>query len=111
VSADPVAPAALRIPVCRQCGRPAFPPPRACPNCGAADWEERPAGTGAVEQLTTLRRVAGAAVERPVRLASVRLGAGPVLIARAGEGVEVGSAVAIVTLADGALEARPTEER
>jgi uncharacterized OB-fold protein len=100
---------ALQIPVCRECGRTAFPPPRACPSCGATDWEERPAGAGAVEQLTTLRRVAGAAMEQPVRLASVRLEAGPVLIARAGDGVEVGSTVGIVTLADGALEARAVE--
>jgi uncharacterized OB-fold protein len=101
--------AALQVPVCRECRRPAFPPPRACPNCGATDWEERPAGAGAVEQLTTLRRVAGAAIDPPLRLVSVRLEAGPVLIARAGESVEVGSTVAIVTLADGALEARATE--
>jgi uncharacterized protein len=105
VSAD----AALQIPACRECGRAAFPPPRACPDCGGADWDERPAGVGVVEQLTTLRRVAGAAMERPVRLASIRLEAGPVLIARAGESVEVGSKVGIVTLADGALEAGATE--
>jgi uncharacterized protein len=102
---------ALLIPVCRECGKPAFPPPRACPRCGAIDWEERPAGPGTVEQATTLRRVAGAAVEHPAPLVSVRLEAGPVLIARAGVGAEVGSTVEVVTLADGALEARVGEGR
>jgi uncharacterized OB-fold protein len=98
--------AELAVVVCCECGQVAFPPPVLCPACGARNWASEPAGPGIAEQLTELRRVAGAGLEQPVRLAAVRLRRGPALVARAAPGVEAGGTVRVgVDPDDGALVA------
>jgi uncharacterized OB-fold protein len=65
----------LQIQRCSACAAHWFPERLRCPKCGGRlQWV--PAGEGTVEQHTTLRRQNG------TTLASVRLDAGPVVIAR-----------------------------
>lgn len=71
----------LCVSVCRTCGRKVFPPRVLCPGCGGASWKRERAGQGAVEEVTTVRQAVGAGGEVSVSLASVRLDAGPVVVA------------------------------
>jgi uncharacterized protein len=89
----------LLVQVCDRCGHAVFPVRVLCPRCGSRDWHEIVADAGVIEQVTTHR--AGG------RVASVATDAGPVVIARAGEGVERGSRVAL-ELDGGAPVARVT---
>jgi uncharacterized OB-fold protein len=77
----------LLVQVCDRCSHAVFPVRVLCPRCGSRDWHEIAAAGGVAEQVTTHR--AGG------RIASVATDAGPVVIARAGEGVERGSRVAL----------------
>ncbi len=77
----------LRVQLCEGCGYAVFPPRALCPRCGSRDWREEPAGPGTVEQVTTLR--AGGLA------ASVALDAGPVVVARASEGLAPGARVTL----------------
>jgi uncharacterized OB-fold protein len=85
----------VSVSVCRTCGLRLFPPRLLCPACGGASWSREPAGSGTVEEGTTVRHAVGAAGDVPVSLASVRLDAGPVVVAgvdaqaRPGDRVEV----------------------
>jgi len=72
---------ALYVSVCRSCGRKVFPPRALCPACGGASWTREPAEQGVVEEVTTVRRAVGAAGEPSVVIASIRLDAGPVIVA------------------------------
>jgi len=69
----------LEIQCCERCGTSLFPDRLWCPGCGAAELRHQPAGPGRVEEETTLRRSA-----EPVRLGTVRLESGPLIIVRAG---------------------------
>ena len=71
----------LLVSVCRTCGHTVFPPRLLCPACGGASWRREPAGPGTVEEVTTIRRAVGAGGDVSVPLASVRLDAGPVVVA------------------------------
>ena len=77
----------LRVQVCSACGNAVFPPRALCPRCGSRDRREEPAGPGTVEQVTTHR--AGGSV------ASVALDLGPVVVARATEGLAPGVRVTL----------------
>jgi uncharacterized OB-fold protein len=84
--------------VCRTCGRAAFPRRALCPACGGASWSREPAGTGTVEEVTTVRHAVGAEGDLSVSLGSVRLDTGPIVVAvvdarsRAGDRVELADA-------------------
>jgi len=89
----------LQIQRCDACATAWFPERLRCPSCGSADLDNTPAGEGSVEEETTLRRTAN-----KERLGSVRLDAGPVVIARLDEGVTTGARVRLDT--NGAIRAR-----
>jgi uncharacterized protein len=78
---------------CASCGLAVFPRRLGCPRCGSAEWRRRTAETGVVEESTLLRRAPGRALHGPVRIGSVRLDAGPMVVARlapaAGAGMRV----------------------
>ena|SRR5690242_6177022 len=78
----------LEIQRCERCGTSAFPDRLWCPGCGAGAWEHVPAGPGRVEEETTLHRAA-----EPIRLGSVRLDAGPMVVARLDTGAQAGTRV------------------
>lgn len=90
----------LRIPACAACGRAVWPPRLACSSCGAVEWKQMDASKGTLEEVSEL---AGPGEEH-VRICSVRLDAGPVVIARA-QGVAPGERVSMEMI-DGALLAR-----
>jgi uncharacterized OB-fold protein len=87
----------LQIFRCTGCGLHLFPERLRCPRCGARSFEPAPAGPGRVEERTALRRA-------PVRLGSVRLDKGPVVIARLGEATA--GEVRLEQHPDGAIEAQ-----
>jgi uncharacterized OB-fold protein len=92
----------LRITVCVGCGTAAWPPRARCPVCGSGDWSVGDGSRGRAEQTTD---VVG---DPTVRLATVRLDAGPVVVARA-DGVAAGATVTLQS-DDGALVARTANE-
>jgi uncharacterized OB-fold protein len=81
----------LEIQRCTACGTVVFPDRLRCPACGGVFQERVPAGPGRVAEETLLRGSHG--LEGPVRLGSVHLEAGPVVIARLDD--EVGSAAEV----------------
>jgi uncharacterized OB-fold protein len=87
----------LQIFRCAGCGLHVFPERLRCFRCGAREFQAVAAGPGRVEERTALRR-------RGVRLGSVRLASGPVVIARLGEDAE--GEVRLEEHPDGAIEAR-----
>jgi uncharacterized OB-fold protein len=78
----------LEIQRCERCGRSVFPDRLWCPGCGAAELRHVAAGPGRVEEETTLRRAA-----EPIRLGTVRLDSGPLVIARLATGTGAGTQV------------------
>jgi len=57
------------VPACANCGHAIWPPRLACPVCGAAEWNEVPAPTGVLLDVTEAPGYDGT----PVRLGTVRL--------------------------------------
>lgn len=104
------------IPACSNCGHAIWPPRLACPVCGAADWEDVPAPTGTLLDVTDAPGFDGT----PTRLGTVRLavlyapdrriknswpeGEGPPAIAAVDAEARPGDTVR-VRLVDGALRA------
>jgi uncharacterized OB-fold protein len=76
----------LRIQRCGECDAAWFPDRLRCPRCGGRSWRRIAAGTGTVEELTAEPREA-------IELASIRLDAGPVVIARLEPGTAPGARV------------------
>lgn len=97
----------LQIQRCETCGANAFPDRLWCPGCGAGPLGHVPAGPGRVEEETTLRRPATA---DPVKLGTVRLQAGPLVIARLATGAEAGTQVRLDRTTEGAIWARATPD-
>ncbi len=95
----------LEIQQCGRCGAAWFPDRLRCPRCGAREWQRVPAGQGTVEEETSIHRPP-ARDGAPVRLGSVRLDAGPVVIARLQEDVGCGRRVHLEAGADGIVRAR-----
>ena len=92
--------------VCATCGRAAFPAPSWCPACGGDEWREEELGAGTVSETTFVRRAPGRRIAAPVRVGSVRLDVGPVVVARLAPGATSASRV-WVELDGGAPIARP----
>ncbi len=88
------------IPACTNCGHAIWPPRLACPVCGAAEWEDVPAPTGTLLDVTEAPGYDG----EPIRLGTVKLDAGPPVIAGIDADVDPGETVSL-HLADGALRA------
>jgi Rubredoxin-like zinc ribbon domain (DUF35_N) len=104
------------IPACANCGHAIYPPRLACPVCGAVEWEEVPAPTGTLLDVTGAPGFDG----EPIRLGTVRLavlygaegpkrnswpeGEGPLAIAAVGPAAQPGDTVRL-HLVDGALRA------
>ncbi len=101
----------LEIQRCERCGTSAFPDRLWCPGCGAGELRHQPAGPGRVEEQTTLRRPpAFAPQDEPVRLGTVRLQAGPLIIARLAPGAGAGLQVRLERTTAGAIWARATPD-
>ena len=92
----------LQIMRCSACGRAMFPDRLRCPHCSAGSFTRIPAGAGLVEEETTLRRPPAEDGEQ-VRIGSVRLDAGPMLVVRLDPLARAGARVTIVQADDGAL--------
>jgi hypothetical protein len=73
----------VKIRRCHGCGRHAFPPRLWCPDCGGDAWDEVEAGSGTVEKVTVTRD--------GVRVGTVRLDAGPLVVVRLDEDAEEGA--------------------
>lgn len=95
--------------VCRRCDLVAFPPRRWCPRCGGASWRRASPGLGTVESVTHVHQGFGiTGVSRPY-LCTVRLDAGPAVIATADPHLVPG-AIALVSNVGGVLRAEPIRE-
>lgn len=92
--------------VCAACARSAFPAPAWCAGCGGGHWREEELGAGTVEETTFVRRAPGRTLQHAVRLGSVRLDVGPVVVARLLPGAASGARVWL-ELDDGVPAARP----
>ena len=102
----------LTIPACANCGHAIWPPRLACPVCGAAEWDQVPAPTGTLLDVTEGPGYDG----EPVRLGTVRLAVpsadpsgkrnsgGPPVIAGIDSDARPGDTVRL-RLVDGALRA------
>jgi hypothetical protein len=77
---------------CQACAHAIFPPRPICPRCGRRTWRWEVARHGTVEHATS--RV-DAETGGPVRLAEVRLDAGPLVTARCQPGVGAGDRVCL----------------
>jgi uncharacterized OB-fold protein len=95
----------LEIQRCERCGTSAFPDRLWCPGCGAGELRHAPAGPGRVEEETTLRRSA-----EPVRLGTVRLDSGPLVIARLATAAETGTQVRLDRSPEAAIWAHVTPD-
>jgi uncharacterized OB-fold protein len=95
----------LPIQRCGACGVNVFPDRLWCPGCGASTWQQVPAGPGRVEEETTLRRSA-----EPIRLGTVRLDTGPLVIARLATHAGPGTQVRLERTTEGAIWARATPD-
>jgi uncharacterized protein len=95
----------LQIQRCERCEANVFPDRLWCPGCGASTWQQVPAGPGRVEEETTLRRSA-----EPVRLGTVRLETGPLVIARLATQATAGTEVRLERTTEGTIWARATPD-
>lgn len=95
----------LQIQRCERCGTNAFPDRLWCPGCGAGELRHVAAGPGRVEEETTLRRSTD-----PVRLGTVRLDAGPLVIARLSRHARTGTQVRLELTPSRAIWARATPD-
>lgn len=96
---------------CEACEHAVYPPRILCPQCGGAAWRRMLAEHGVVEELTVRRPVLKRRQlpwgnwldQEATRLASIRTDAGPRIVARVAEGVEVGDRVALALQASTAI--------
>ncbi|MFZ0040409.1 MAG: zinc ribbon domain-containing protein [Solirubrobacteraceae bacterium] len=95
----------LLIQRCERCRAAFFPDRLWCLRCRETTFSREPAGNGRVEEETTLRRVPDPEAGE-VRLGSVRLAAGPVVIVRLSAGIGAGAEVRLEHASDGAVWAR-----
>jgi uncharacterized OB-fold protein len=91
----------LQIQRCEACGTHAFPDRLWCPGCGPGTLKHVPAGQGRVEEQTTLHRAA-----EPTTIGTVRLEAGPVIVARLAPGAQTGIEVRLERTREGTIWAR-----
>jgi uncharacterized OB-fold protein len=95
----------LEIQRCQGCGTSVFPDRLWCPSCGADELRHVAAGPGRVEEETVLRRTAD-----PIRLGTVRLDAGPILIARLSRHARTGTEVHLELTPSRTIWARATPD-
>jgi uncharacterized OB-fold protein len=95
----------LEIQRCARCGTSAFPDRLWCPACGAGEFRHAAAGPGRVEEETALRRSA-----EPVRIGTVRLEAGPLIIARLASDTGAGTHVWLERTTERTIWARATPD-
>lgn len=95
----------LQIQRCERCETSLFPDRLWCPGCGAGTLQHVPAGPGRVEEETTLRRSA-----EPVRLGTVRLDSGPLIIARLATDTGAGAQVRLERTTERTIWARATPD-
>jgi uncharacterized OB-fold protein len=95
----------LQVQRCQRCGTSVFPDRLWCPGCGAGELRHVEAGPGRVEEETTLRRSA-----EPVRLGTVRLDSGPLIIARLADRSGAGTQVRLERTTEGTILARATPD-
>jgi uncharacterized OB-fold protein len=95
----------LQIQRCERCGTNAFPDRLWCPGCGAGELRHVPAGPGHIEEETTLRRPTN-----PVRLGTVRLDTGPLVIARLSREARTGTQVHLELTPSRTIWARPAPD-
>ena len=95
----------LQVQRCDRCVTSVFPDRLWCPGCGAQTLQHVPAGPGRVEEETTLRRATD-----PVRLGTVRLDAGPLVIARLSRQARTGTQVHLELTPSGTIWARSTHD-
>jgi uncharacterized OB-fold protein len=93
------------VTLCNACGWRGFPARLWCPACGSDDLRTALVHGGRVEDATILRRAAGRVVAAPVRLGTVRVAGGGLVIARL-DGAGPGDRVRL-SLDDGAPVAAP----
>jgi uncharacterized OB-fold protein len=95
----------LEVQRCERCGTTMFPDRLWCPGCRADELRHIPAGPGRVEEETTLRRSA-----EPVRLGTVRLDSGPLIIARLSRHARTGTQVHLELTPSRTIWARATPD-
>lgn len=95
----------LEIQRCERCGTSVFPDRLWCPGCGVAELRHVASGPGRVEQETELRRTAD-----PIRLGTVRLDAGPMVIARLSRHARAGTEVYLELTPSRTIWARATPD-
>jgi uncharacterized OB-fold protein len=78
----------FEIQQCKLCGRCWFPERLRCPHCGSRAFGRIAAGPGTVQEVT-------GRPEAPERLGSIRLDAGPAVIAALKNGIDPGARVAM----------------
>jgi uncharacterized OB-fold protein len=101
----------LQIQRCERCGTNAFPDRLWCPGCRAGGLPHVPAGPGRVEEETTLRRPPPTApTDEPVRLGTVRLDSGPLVIARLAADIGSGARVRLERTPAGSIWAHATPD-
>lgn len=93
------------VTLCNACGWRGFPARFWCPACGSADLGTALVHDGYVEDSAILHRAAGRTIGTPVRIGTMRLAGGGLLVARL-EGVGMGDR-ARISLDGGAPVARP----
>lgn len=98
----------LSISVCARCGHPAYPRRELCPRCHSPRWTLEPAGPGTLEETTVVERAVGVG-SAGVKLASIRLDRGPVVIAGLEAPPEAGMRVSLEATATG-VRARPAAD-
>lgn len=97
----------LEIQRCERCGTSAFPDRLWCPACGAGEFRHVAAGPGRVEEETTLRRPP---TSDQITLGTVRLEAGPLVIARLAAGAGTGTQVRLECTTERTIWARATPD-
>lgn len=86
--------AGLSIQRCVKCDLRNFPEHLLCSRCGGSEWETERAFDGTIVRLTYSRRRLGTTRNAgPITVALVELDAGPLVVARGEEGLELGARV------------------
>jgi uncharacterized OB-fold protein len=93
----------VRLALCNRCGLASFPRRLTCHRCGGSAFKSASATEGVVEESTTVRRRVGSE-GAPAVLATVRLTAGPRVIAGMGRALPPGTRV-VVSQQGGAIRA------
>lgn len=82
----------LHVAACDECGARRFPVPLWCDVCGSDRISKVVEAIGRVTETTIVRHAPGRRLE-PIRIGTVNLGGGAIVIARLDEGVKEGDSV------------------